>query len=121
MPRAPRSVPKRQRHKKWIKRAKGYRGRRGRVFKLAKEAVLKSGQHAYRHRRQKKSTQRKLWQVRINAAARQHGLSYSRLIHKLRSHNIELDRKILSELATNRPEILAKVVETAGQTDAEKK
>lgn len=105
MPRAPRAVPKRARHKKWIKRAKGYRGRRKAVFKIAKEAVLTAGQHAYHDRRKKKSNFRALWQIRINAAARVHGLSYSRFIQGLRKHNITVDRKILSDLAENHPAI----------------
>lgn len=109
MPKAPRSIPKRARHKKWIKRAKGYRGRRKAVFKIAKEAVLTAGQHAYHDRRKKKSNFRALWQIRINAAARQHGLSYSRFIAALRAHNITIDRKILSDLATNHPETFASI------------
>lgn len=113
MPRAGRSVAKRARHKKWLKRAKGYRGRRKTVFKLAKEAVLKAGQHAYFDRRKKKSAFRSLWQIRINAAARAHGVSYSRLIHSLKTQNIALDRKILSELAANHPTLFTAVVTSA--------
>lgn len=113
MAKASRSVAKRRRHKKWLKRAKGYRGRRRTVFKLAKEAVLKAGQHAYYDRRKKKSAFRALWQLRINAVARQHGISYSRLIHALKNTHVELDRKILAQLANEHPEIFAKIVETA--------
>lgn len=111
MPRSPRSIPKRKRHKKWIKRAKGYRNRRSKVFKLAKEAVLKAGQYAFRDRRKKKATVRATWQVTINAAARKHGLTYSRLINGLRSNNIELDRKVLSELAQEHTDIFEKITE----------
>jgi large subunit ribosomal protein L20 len=111
MPKAPRSVAKRRRHKKWLNRAKGYRGRRKKVFKLAKEAVLKAGQHAYYDRRKKKGNFRALWQIQINAAVRQHGLSYSRFMHALKAANIQLDRKILAQLASERPELFAKVVQ----------
>lgn len=112
MARTKHSVAKRARHKKWIKRAKGYRGSRSRVFKRAKEAVLKAGQHAHHDRRKKKSVKRKSWQVHINAAARQHGTSYSRLIHGLRQANIALDRKILAQLATEQPAIFKKITDT---------
>ena len=119
MPRASRSVAKRARHKKWIKRAKGYRGRRSQVFKLAKEAVLKAGQHAYNDRRKKKGVQRAQWHRVINAAARQHDVSYSRLTHMLREQNVELDRKVLAQLALEQPEMfgeLIKDVTTSKQT-----
>lgn len=115
MPRAKRSVAKRARHKKWIKRARGYRGQRHRIFKRAKEAVLKAGQHAYHDRRKKKSVHRQLRQIHINAAARQYGVSYSRLIHGLRKAHIELDRKILGQLATEHPPVFKKIVDTAAQ------
>ncbi len=111
MARAPRSIPKRKRHKKWLKRAKGFRGRRKTVFKLAKEAVLKAGQHAYYDRRKKKTHFRQAWHITINAAVRQHGLSYSRFMNGLKQHHIELDRKVLAELAQTHPEIFAKIVE----------
>lgn len=101
MPKAPRSVAKRRRHKKWIKRAKGYQGRRSHVFKLAKEAVVTAGQHAFHDRRKKKGQFRALWQIRLNAAVRPHGLSYSRFIHALKLANSELDRKALAALATS--------------------
>lgn len=113
MSRAPRSVAKRQRHKKWLKRAKGYRGSRRTVFKRAKEAVLKSGQYAYRDRRKKKSVQRQIWQIRINAAARTRGTTYSRLIQGLRSGHIALDRKILAQLAVSRPDLFDAIVAKA--------
>lgn len=111
MPRASRSVQKRARHKKWIKRAKGFRGRRSTVFKIAKEAVLKAGQYAYRDRRKKKTDFRSLWQARINAGVRPHDLSYSKFIHALRENKVGLDRKILADLATNQPDIFDQVVE----------
>jgi large subunit ribosomal protein L20 len=112
MPRAKNSPAKRKRHKKWIKRAAGYRGRRSTVFKLAKEATLKAGQYAYRDRRHKKNDFRKLWQIRINAAVRQHNLSYSKFIHGLRENKIELDRKVLAQIAERQPELFQKVVES---------
>jgi large subunit ribosomal protein L20 len=111
MPRAPRSIPKRKRHKKWIKRAKGFRGRRSKIFKLAKEAVLKAGQYAFRDRRKKKAVFRSQWQMHINAAVRPLGLTYSTFIHAMRKSGVGLDRKVLSELAENEPEVFAKVVD----------
>ncbi|MFH1354010.1 MAG: 50S ribosomal protein L20 [bacterium] len=111
MARSKNTVARKARHKKWIKRAKGYRGSRSRVFKRAKEAVLKAGQHAYHDRRKKKSVKRAAWQSHINAAARQHNLSYSRLIHGLRQTNIALDRKILAQLVREHPAIFKKIVE----------
>lgn len=111
MPRAPRSIPKRKRHKKWIKRAKGYRGRRSKIFKLAKEAVLKAGRYAYRDRRKKKTVFRSEWQMHINAAVRTLGMTYSTFIHALRKNNIALDRKVMAELAEQEPEVFAKIVE----------
>ena len=111
MPKATRSIQKRARHKKWIKRAKGYRGRRNRVFKLAKEAVLKSGQYAYRDRRKKKAQFRQAWHVSINAAARANGLSYSRLIHGLKTQNITLNRKVLAQLAQEEPAVFQTIAE----------
>lgn len=113
MPRAARSVAKRHRHKKWLQRAKGYRGRRHTVFKLAKEAVLKAGQHAYTDRRKKKSKFRELWLTRINAAARAAGVSYRDLAHGLKAHGIEIDRKILAELALAHPETFKAIVQEA--------
>lgn len=110
MPRAPRSIPKRARHKKWLKRAKGFRGRRRTVFKLAKEAVLKAGQHAYKDRRKKKATTRQQWQIIINGACRRHGLSYSKFISGLRKNKIELDRKVLSQIAKEHPDIFEQIV-----------
>ncbi len=109
MPRAPRSVAKRARHKKWLKRAKGFRGRRRTVFKLAKEAVLKAGQYSYRDRRKKKTVFRQQWQIIINGASRRHGLSYSQFVHGLRAEKIELDRKVLAQIAQKHPDIFTKI------------
>lgn len=111
MSRVSTSVARRARHKKWLKRAKGYRGRRRTVFKLAKEAVLKAGQHAYYDRRKKKAAARAGWHISINAAARVHGVSYSRLIHGLKVHNIDLNRKVLAQMAKEHPELFKAVVE----------
>lgn len=121
MPRASRSVSKRARHKKWLKRAKGFRGRRKTVFKLAKEAVLKAGQHAYHDRRKKKSRFRQLWQIRINAAARAHGVSYSRLIRGLKEKNIDLDRKVLAQIAQEHTDVFAAIVKSVVTDTSEKK
>ena len=99
MPRVKRGVTARARHKKVLKEAKGYYGARSRVYRVAKQAVIKAGQYAYRDRRQKKRQFRALWIARINAAARENGLSYSRLIHGLKASGVELDRKILAEIA----------------------
>ena len=94
-----RGVIARRRHKKILKAAKGYYGARSRVLRVAKQAVTRAGQYAYRDRRQKKRQFRSLWIARINAAARECGLSYSRLINGLNRANIEIDRKVLADLA----------------------
>ena len=99
MPRVKRGVTARARHKKVIAQAKGYRGRRKNVFRVANQAVWRAGQYAYRDRRQRKRQFRALWIVRINAAAREQGLSYSRLIDGLNKANVEIDRKVLADLA----------------------
>ncbi len=99
MPRVKRGVTAHARHKKVLEQAKGYRGRRKNVYRVAKQAVTKAGQYAYRDRRTKKRVFRSLWIARINAAARENGLSYSRLIDGLNKSDIEVDRKILAELA----------------------
>ena len=104
MPRANSSVPRHRRHRKIVKLAKGYYGARSRNFKAAKDAVEKAGLYAYRDRRQKKRQFRRLWIIRINAAARQNGLSYSQFIAKLKAKGINLDRKVLADLAMNQPE-----------------
>ena len=101
MARVKRGVTARARHKKVLKAAKGYYGARSRTYRVAVQAVTKAGQYAYRDRRQKKRQFRALWIVRINAAARQHDLSYSQLINGLKKANIEIDRKVLSDIAIN--------------------
>ncbi|MEZ5650547.1 MAG: 50S ribosomal protein L20 [Burkholderiaceae bacterium] len=101
MPRVKRGVTARARHKKVIAAAKGYRGRRGNVFRVANQAVMKAGQYAYRDRRARKRTFRALWIVRINAAAREHGLTYSAFINGLTKANIGLDRKVLADMAVH--------------------
>lgn len=99
MSRVKRGVTARAKHKKVMAQAKGYRGRRSRVFRVANQAVTKAGQYAYRDRRQRKREFRRLWIVRINAAARECGLSYSRLMEGLRRSAVEVDRKVLADLA----------------------
>ncbi len=101
MPRVKRGVVARARRKKVLKQAKGYYGARSRTFKVAKQAVIKAGQYAYRDRRQRKRQFRSLWIIRINAEAREHGLSYSRFISGLKKAEIEVDRKVLADLALN--------------------
>jgi len=108
MPRVKRGVTAHARHKKILSAAKGYRGARRNVFRVAKQAVIKAGQYAYRDRRQRKRQFRGLWIARINAAARECGLSYSRFMDGLHKTGIEIDRKMLSELAVfNRNEFAA--------------
>ena len=99
MPRVKRGVTAHARHKKVLGKAKGYYGARSKVFRVAKQAVTKAGQYAYRDRRQRKRQFRALWVARINAAARENGISYSRLIDGLNKANIEVDRKVLADLA----------------------
>jgi large subunit ribosomal protein L20 len=99
MPRVKRGVTAHARHKKVMEQAKGFRGRRGNVFRVAKEAVMKAGQYAYRDRRAKKRVFRALWIARINAAAREMGLTYSTLMNGLKKAEIEVDRKVLADLA----------------------
>jgi len=99
MPKIKRGVEARARHKKILKKAKGYYGARRKVFRVAKQAVTKAGQYAYRDRRQRKRQFRALWIVRINAQARENGLSYSRLINGLKKAGIEIDRKVLADVA----------------------
>jgi large subunit ribosomal protein L20 len=99
MPRVKRGVTAHARHKKVLDLAKGYRGRRSKVYRIAKEAVMKAGQYAYRDRRQRKRQFRVLWIARINAGARQSGLSYSLFMNGLHKAGIEVDRKMLADLA----------------------
>jgi len=116
MSRVKRGVTARARHKKVIEQAKGYRGRRKNVYRVAKQAVIKAGQYAYRDRRQRKRQFRALWIVRINAAAREHGLSYSRFMEGLRKAGIELDRKVLAGLAVSDKTAFALLAEQARGT-----
>ena len=113
MPRVKRGVTARARHKKVMKAAKGYYGARSRVYRVAVQAVTKAGQYAYRDRRQKKRQFRQLWIARINAAARQNGLSYSRLIDGLKKASIEIDRKILPDIAVHDKLAFTALVEKA--------
>ncbi|MEC7917334.1 MAG: 50S ribosomal protein L20 [Pseudomonadota bacterium] len=113
MARVKRGVQSKKRHKKILKQAKGYRGARSRTFKVAKQAVQRAGQYAYRDRRVKKRTFRSLWIIRINAAARENGLSYSKLISGLKKANIDLDRKTLAEIAVNDKEAFSLIAEKA--------
>ena len=99
MPRVKRGVTARARHKKILVQAKGYRGRRKNVYRVAKQAVMKAGQYQYRDRRQRKRQFRALWIARINAAARELGMKYSTLMNGLKKANIEVDRKVLADLA----------------------
>jgi large subunit ribosomal protein L20 len=115
MPRVKRGVTARARPKKVIKQAKGFRGRRGNVYRVAKQAVMKAGQYAYRDRRQKKRTFRSLWIARINAAVRELGMSYSAFMSGLKRANIEIDRKVLADLAVLDKAAFAKI---AGQVKA---
>ena len=113
MPRIKRGVVARRRHKKILDRAKGYYGARSRVFRVAKQAVIKAGQYAYRDRRQRKRQFRALWITRINAASRANGLTYSRLIAGLRKAEIGLDRRVLADLAVHDKAAFTSVVEKA--------
>ena len=113
MPRVKRGVVARRRHKKVLKQAKGYYGARSRVFRVAKQAVTKAGQYAYRDRRQRKRQFRALWITRINAQSRANGLSYSRLINGLKKAEIQLDRRVLADLAVHDKPAFAAIVEQA--------
>ena len=113
MPRVKRGVTARARHKKVIALATGYRGRRKNVYRIAKQAVMKAGQYAYRGRRQRKRQFRQLWIVRINAGARENGLSYSKFMNGLKRAAIEIDRKVLADLAVFDKAAFAQLVEKA--------
>lgn len=113
MARVKRGVVARRRHKKVLDQAKGYYGARSRVFRVAKQAVIKAGQYAYRDRRQRKRQFRALWIARINAEARVNGLSYSKLINGLKKAAIEIDRKILADLAVHDKVAFAALTEQA--------
>lgn len=113
MPRVKRGVTARARHKKVIQQAKGYRGRRKNVFRVANQAVNRAAQYAYRDRRNRKREFRALWIVRINAAARECGLSYSRMMNGLSKADIELDRKVLADIAVHDKAAFAQLADQA--------
>lgn len=113
MARVKRGVQARASHKKVLKQAKGYSGRRKNVYRVAVQAVTKAGQYAYRDRRQRKRQFRQLWIARINAGARECGLSYSRMIDGMNKASIEVDRKMLAELAVNNKDAFAAIAEKA--------
>ena len=113
MPRVKRGVTSRASHKKVIARAKGFRGRRNNVFRIANEAVMRAGQYAYRDRRNKKRDFRSLWITRINAAVREHGLSYSVFMNGLKKAAITVDRKVLADIAVLDKPAFTKFVEKA--------
>ena len=119
MPRVKRGVTARACHKKVLAQAKGYRGRRKNVYRIAKQAVMKAGQYAYRDRRQKKRQFRALWIARINAAAREVGLKYSTFMNGLKKAQIEVDRKVLADLAVfDKPAFAALAVQAKAQLGA---
>ena len=113
MPRVKRGVTARARHKKVLAQSKGYRGRRRNVYKIAKQAVMKAGQYQYRDRRQRKREFRALWIARINAAVRELGLSYSAFMNGLKKAAIDIDRKVLADLAVNDKAAFTKIAEQA--------
>ncbi len=113
MARVKRGVTARARHKKILRKAKGYYGARSKIYRVAKQAVIKAGQYAYRDRRQRKRVFRALWITRINAAARMNGLSYSRLINGLKLAEIDVDRKVLADIAVHDPEAFTAVADAA--------
>lgn len=111
MPRVKRGVTAHARHKKILALAKGFRGRRKNVFRIAKQAVMKAGQYAYRDRRTKKRVFRQLWIARINAASRAAGVTYSKFMAGLKKAQIDIDRKVLADLAVNDPAAFGAIVE----------
>ena len=113
MARVKRGVVAKSRHKKVLKKAKGYYGARSKLYKTAKQAVIKAGQYAYRDRRQRKRQFRALWITRINAAARLHGMSYSRLINGMNRAEMEVDRKVLADIAVHDPDAFGAIAELA--------
>ena len=116
MPRVKRGVTAHARHKKVLDRAKGFRGRRKNVYRVAKQAVMRAEMFAYRDRRNKKRSFRALWIVRINAGCRNHGLRYSQFINGLKKSGIEMDRKVLSELAISDKEASSEIVKKVKDT-----
>jgi len=118
MPRVKRGVTAHRRHKKVLKQAKGYYGARSRIYRVAKQAVTKAGQYAYRDRKVRKRMFRALWIQRINAASRLHGMTYSRMINGLKIAEIEIDRRVLADLAVHEKEAFAALAEKAKQAIA---
>lgn len=104
MPRSNSSVPRHRRHRKVVKLAKGYYGTRSRNYRTAMDAIIKAMSYAYRDRRQRKRQMRRLWIIRINAATRQHGMSYSKFVSAMKANNIEINRKMLADLAITEPQ-----------------
>ena len=113
MARARGAPSSRRRRKKILKAAKGYRGGRSKLIRTARETVQRAGQFAYRDRKRRKGDMRRLWIIRINAGAREHGLSYSRFMHGLRTANVEVDRKVLADMALNDADGFAELVSIA--------
>ncbi|MGI5880918.1 MAG: 50S ribosomal protein L20 [Syntrophomonadaceae bacterium] len=117
MPRIKRGVTTHRRHKKVLKMAKGYRGSKSKLYRVANQQVMKSGNYAYIHRRLKKRDFRKLWIARINAAARDNGISYSKMIHGLKVAGVDVNRKMLAELAITDPQGFTQLAELAKQNN----
>ena len=113
MPRVKRGVTARARHKKVLDQAKGYRGRRSKVYRIAKQAVMRAGQYAYRDRRNKKRAFRGLWIQRINAAVREHGMTYSQFMNGILKAGVEVDRKVMADLAAREPAAFKALVDQA--------
>ena len=116
MPRAKHGVPTKQRHKKVLQMTQGHRGVRHRLYRRAKESLLHALSYSYRHRRERKGDMRRLWIMRINAAARQQGLSYSQLVHGLHLAGVMVDRKILADIAVRDPNAFAQLATTARES-----
>ena len=116
MTRIKRGVTKRKRHKKILKMTKGHQGGRHNLFRQANESMLHAYSYAFAHRRERKGDMRKLWNIKINAAARANGLSYSKFIHGLRLAGVEVNRKMLADLAMQDPDAFAQIVETAKES-----
>lgn len=117
MPRVKRGVTSHRRHKKILKAAKGYFGSKSKLYRVANEQVMKSGQYAYIHRKLKKRDFRKLWIARINAAARDNGTTYSKMIHGLKIAGVDINRKVLAELAVSDPQGFSELAELAKKSN----
>lgn len=116
MPRVKNGIIRHKRHKRILKAAKGYRGSKSKVYRVAKQQVLRSGNYAYVHRKLKKRDFRKLWIARINAAARENGTTYSRMMHGLKVAGVDIDRKVLADLAVNDPQGFTELAEISKQS-----